>query len=186
MEHCDSLQSFFMLHSLGGGTGSGLGSYLLELLEDEFPGVYRQAFAEPSQGRGGPPARAGCLATRPGARIDPPEVLTPRGRCRFSMPVFPSKDDDVVTSPYNALLSLHSLSQHADCVLPIENQALLDICNRIQEQGQRVPARAGTAIDGSGRGRSAGDHSVSTARIRSATLESPGVLARPGLPFEPP
>lgn len=37
MEHCDSLQSFLMLHSLGGGTGSGLGCYILELLEDEFP-----------------------------------------------------------------------------------------------------------------------------------------------------
>lgn len=34
MEHCDSLQSFFLLHSLGGGTGSGLGSYVLGLLED--------------------------------------------------------------------------------------------------------------------------------------------------------
>lgn len=42
---------------------------------------------------------------------------------RFSMPVFPSKDDDVITSPYNALLSLNALTEHADCVLPIENQA---------------------------------------------------------------
>ena len=29
VEECDSLQSFFLLHSLGGGTGSGLGSYIL-------------------------------------------------------------------------------------------------------------------------------------------------------------
>ena len=28
-EECDSLQSFFLMHSLGGGTGSGLGSYIL-------------------------------------------------------------------------------------------------------------------------------------------------------------
>jgi tubulin epsilon len=42
---------------------------------------------------------------------------------RFSLPVFPSKDDDVITSPYNALLSLNALAEHADCVLPIENQA---------------------------------------------------------------
>ena len=40
-EKCDSLQSFFVMHSLGGGTGSGLGSYLLHLLEDAFPHVYR-------------------------------------------------------------------------------------------------------------------------------------------------
>jgi tubulin epsilon len=30
-----------VLHSLGGGTGSGVGSYLVELLADEFPGVFR-------------------------------------------------------------------------------------------------------------------------------------------------
>ena len=32
-EECDSLQSFLLLHSLGGGTGSGLGCYILRLLE---------------------------------------------------------------------------------------------------------------------------------------------------------
>eukprot|EP00922_Rhytidocystis_sp_ex-Travisia-forbesii_P025903 GHVS01037993.1.p1 GENE.GHVS01037993.1~~GHVS01037993.1.p1 ORF type:complete len:265 (-),score=16.87 GHVS01037993.1:711-1505(-) len=30
VEQCDSLQSFFLIHSLGGGTGSGLGTYALE------------------------------------------------------------------------------------------------------------------------------------------------------------
>ena len=40
-EYCDSLQSFFMISSLGGGTGSGLGSYICEMLADEFPEVYR-------------------------------------------------------------------------------------------------------------------------------------------------
>lgn len=29
------------MHSLGGGTGSGLGTYLLHLLADHFPEVYR-------------------------------------------------------------------------------------------------------------------------------------------------
>ena len=32
-EACDSLQGFMLLHSLGGGTGSGLGSYILQQLE---------------------------------------------------------------------------------------------------------------------------------------------------------
>ena len=32
-EQCDSLQGFLLTHSLGGGTGSGLGSYLLGVLE---------------------------------------------------------------------------------------------------------------------------------------------------------
>jgi tubulin epsilon len=29
VEQCDSLQSFFLMHSLGGGTGSGLGTYII-------------------------------------------------------------------------------------------------------------------------------------------------------------
>ena len=33
-------------------------------------------------------------------------------------------------SPYNALLSAHKLLQHADCVLPLDNQALLEIVER--------------------------------------------------------
>lgn len=67
-EVCDSLQSFFLMHSLGGGTGSGLGTYLLGLLEDHFPRVHR-----------------------------------------FVSAVFPSPDDDVVTSPYNSMLALHQV-----------------------------------------------------------------------------
>ncbi len=41
VEMCDSLQSFFLMHSLGGGTGSGLGTYILSLLDEEYPDVYR-------------------------------------------------------------------------------------------------------------------------------------------------
>ena len=36
-EACDSLQAFMLLHSLGGGTGSGLGTYLLQELADVYP-----------------------------------------------------------------------------------------------------------------------------------------------------
>ena len=32
VEACDSLQGFMLLHSLGGGTGSGLGSHIIEQL----------------------------------------------------------------------------------------------------------------------------------------------------------
>jgi tubulin epsilon len=80
-EKCDSLQSFFMMHSLGGGTGSGLGSYVLEMLADHFPSVYR-----------------------------------------FTTSVFPQEDDDVVTSPYNSILALDKLVEHAHCVMPFDNQ----------------------------------------------------------------
>lgn len=34
VERCDSLQGFFFLHSLGGGTGSGLGSYIVADMAD--------------------------------------------------------------------------------------------------------------------------------------------------------
>lgn len=37
VEHCDSLQGFQVTHSIGGGSGSGMGSLLLRNLKDEFP-----------------------------------------------------------------------------------------------------------------------------------------------------
>ncbi|KAL2081942.1 hypothetical protein ACEWY4_021760 [Coilia grayii] len=90
-EHCDCLQCFFLIHSMGGGTGSGLGTYVLKLLEEEFPEVYR--------------------------------IVTS---------VYPSAEDDVITSPYNSILAMRELTEHADCVLPVENQSLVDIVNKIR------------------------------------------------------
>ncbi|CAI9740048.1 tubulin epsilon chain-like [Octopus vulgaris] len=94
-EFCDCLQCFFIIHSMGGGTGAGVGTYILDLLNDEFPDVYR-----------------------------------------FVNALYPSADDDVITSPYNSVLAMHQLTHKADCVLPIENQALVDIVDKI---GQAVP-----------------------------------------------
>ncbi|KAL3889878.1 hypothetical protein ACJMK2_002200 [Sinanodonta woodiana] len=91
-EFCDCLQCFFILHSMGGGTGSGLGTYVLNLLEDEYPDVYR-----------------------------------------FVTAVYPSAEDDVITSPYNSVLAMRELTERADCILPVENQALVDIVNKISE-----------------------------------------------------
>ncbi len=36
-EGSDSLEGFVLTHSIGGGTGSGLGSFLLEKLHERFP-----------------------------------------------------------------------------------------------------------------------------------------------------
>lgn len=91
-EYCDCLQCFFILHSMGGGTGSGVGTCILNLLEDEYPDVYR-----------------------------------------FVTAVYPSAEDDVITSPYNSVLAMRELTDHADCVLPVENQALVDIVNKITQ-----------------------------------------------------
>lgn len=40
-EACDNLGSFMVFNSLGGGTGSGLGSRVVELLEDQYPKTMR-------------------------------------------------------------------------------------------------------------------------------------------------
>ena len=104
-EPCDSLQSFLMMHSLGGGTGSGMGSYLLSRLADEYPAAFR-----------------------------------------FAVSIFPSADDDVVTSPYNSILAADALAEHADVVLPMDNGALGDVCaataSRLAKQGGRTQAAA--------------------------------------------
>ncbi|XP_070209255.1 tubulin epsilon chain-like [Littorina saxatilis] len=91
-EFCDCLQCFFVIHSMGGGTGSGVGTYILNLLEEEYPDVYR-----------------------------------------FVTSVYPSAEDDVITSPYNSVLAMRELTEHADCVLPVENQALAEIVNKISQ-----------------------------------------------------
>lgn len=85
VEACDSIQAFMMMHSLSGGTGSGLGSRVLGLLEEEFPDV-----------------------------------------ARFSMVVMPSitSPTDVVTAPYNTCFALRELIEHADCILPLDNDSL--------------------------------------------------------------
>ncbi|CAE7949155.1 TUBE1, partial [Symbiodinium sp. KB8] len=101
LEACESPQSFFVLHSMGGGTGSGLGTYILGQLHDAFPELYRFVSRE----------------YRPGAL---------RGRRASAAP----PDDDVVTSPYNTALALAQLSEHADCVMPVENGALSSIVDR--------------------------------------------------------
>jgi len=85
-ELCDCLQCFFLIHSMGGGTGSGLGTSVLNLLADEYTDVYR-----------------------------------------FTSAVYPSADDDVITSPYNSVLAMHQLTEYADCVLPIENQVECEV-----------------------------------------------------------
>ncbi|KAJ3270822.1 Tubulin gamma-2 chain [Terramyces sp. JEL0728] len=41
----DSLEGFMMLHSIAGGTGSGLGSYLLEAISDRYPKKLTQTYS---------------------------------------------------------------------------------------------------------------------------------------------
>ncbi|XP_050491479.1 tubulin epsilon chain-like isoform X2 [Bombus huntii] len=88
VEECSRLHGFLIMHSLGGGTGSGLGTAVLKLLVNNYPTVDRLV---------------SC--------------------------VYPIVMQDVVTAPYNVLLSTRELIDYATCVFPIENESLLDICN---------------------------------------------------------
>jgi len=75
------------MHSIAGGTGSGLGSFLLERLNDKFPKKLVQTYS-----------------------------------------VFPNaQEGDVVVQPYNALLTLKRLANHADSVVVLDNGALARI-----------------------------------------------------------
>ena len=67
---------------------------------------------------------------------------------RFTISLFPSEDDDVITSPYNSMLALSELVDHASTVLPLENQALLDIVRTVDMTVHRSNARSeGQASD---------------------------------------
>uniref|UniRef100_A0A0G4HTN4 Tubulin/FtsZ GTPase domain-containing protein n=1 Tax=Chromera velia CCMP2878 TaxID=1169474 RepID=A0A0G4HTN4_9ALVE len=102
-EDCDSLQSFVLLHSMGGGTGAGMGSFVIEQLSDEYPDVFR-----------------------------------------FVTAVFPSLDDDVITSPYNSVLALRRLREHASWVLPASNEALSRIARKLETEGKERVGDGGT------------------------------------------
>jgi len=53
-ENGDSLEGFVLTHSIAGGTGSGMGSYLLENLNDRFPKKLIQTYSVfPNQNPGG-------------------------------------------------------------------------------------------------------------------------------------
>jgi len=93
-EGSDSLEGFVLTHSIAGGTGSGMGSYMLERLADRFPKKIAQTYSVfPNQEAGGD--ISGGLGV-----------------------------SDVVVQPYNSLLTLKRLTQAADCVVVLDNTAL--------------------------------------------------------------
>nr|CAD7257506.1 unnamed protein product [Timema shepardi] len=100
----DSLEGFVLCHSIAGGTGSGMGSYLLERLTDRFPKKLIQTYSVfPNQDEIRKPVI--CKVETHVATMD----------CVCS---------DVVVQPYNSLLTLKRLTQSADCVVVLDNTAL--------------------------------------------------------------
>lgn len=89
-----------------------------------------------------------CTASLPASllRLFPTQDEYPEAE-RFTASVFPSSEtDDVVTSPFNALLSLAKLAEHATAVLPLDNAALAAAAAAVEgRRGGRAGAGAGAA-----------------------------------------
>ncbi|KAK8961593.1 hypothetical protein KSP40_PGU021990 [Platanthera guangdongensis] len=89
-DNCTGLQGFLVFNAVGGGTGSGLGSLLLERLSVDYGKKSKLGFT-----------------------------------------VYPSPQVSTsVVEPYNSVLSTHSLLEHADVVVLLDNEAIYDICRR--------------------------------------------------------
>ncbi|KAH0467628.1 hypothetical protein IEQ34_002661 [Dendrobium chrysotoxum] len=89
-DNCTGLQGFLVFNAVGGGTGSGLGSLLLERLSVDYGKKSKLGFTiYPS-----------------------PQVST------------------AVVEPYNSVLSTHSLLEHTDVAILLDNEAIYDICRR--------------------------------------------------------
>lgn len=140
-------QAFMLLHSIAGGTGSGVGSYLLERLNDRYPKKLIQTYS-----------------------------------------VFPNNQvADVVVQPYNSVLALKRLINHADSTIVLDNAALARIAadrvggmrglgnmnRRMGSNGQ--PGAAGDEDDIAGVSMKQTNQLVSTVMAASTqTLRYPG------------
>jgi len=89
-DSCTGLQGFLVFSSVGGGTGSGLGSLLLERLSVDYGKKSKLGF-----------------------NIYPsPAVST------------------AIVEPYNSVLSTHSLLEHTDVCVVLDNEAIYGICQK--------------------------------------------------------
>lgn len=95
------MQGFQIVHSLGGGTGSGMGTLLIQKLREEFPDKMICTFSV----------------------IPSPNVI-------FDLLTYLLKVSDQLMEPYNAGLALRYLTEDADQVFCVDNEALYDICFR--------------------------------------------------------
>lgn len=131
-DNCTGLQGFLVFNAVGGGTGSGLGSLLLERLSVDYGKKSKLGFTVyPSpqvgwvQGRGEVEMVGGgrALPQRLSAHSlhHSPERLIPLSTPQVST---------AVVEPYNSVLSTHSLLEHTDVAVMLDNEAVYDICRR--------------------------------------------------------
>jgi tubulin gamma len=129
-ENADSLAGFQLCHSIAGGTGSGLGSYLMERLRDRYPKQVLQAYSIfPNQSYGLGSAERHVDTKEHGSGggyptgLSAPDVDHDGADANALL-------SDVVVQPYNSLLTLRRLVECADCVTVLDNTAL----NRIASE----------------------------------------------------
>ena len=135
-DNCTGLQGFLVFNAVGGGTGSGLGSLLLERLSVDYGKKSKLGFTVyPSPQVCWPqlqlpPLPACLLASQApvGAGLPLQPFAIPR--CSLSRTFFTMQVSTAVVEPYNSVLSTHSLLEHTDVAVMLDNEAVYDICRR--------------------------------------------------------
>eukprot|EP00306_Pavlova_sp_CCMP459_P014466 CAMPEP_0185211104 /NCGR_PEP_ID=MMETSP1140-20130426/66858_1 /TAXON_ID=298111 /ORGANISM="Pavlova sp., Strain CCMP459" /LENGTH=589 /DNA_ID=CAMNT_0027778943 /DNA_START=95 /DNA_END=1866 /DNA_ORIENTATION=+ len=136
-ESCDCLQGFQITHSMGGGTGSGMGTLLISKIREEYPDRIMATYSVfPS------PKVSDTVVEPYNATLSVHQLVENSDECFLldnealydimaTYSVFPSpKVSDTVVEPYNATLSVHQLVENSDECFLLDNEALYDICFR--------------------------------------------------------
>eukprot|EP00179_Madagascaria_erythrocladioides_P012297 CAMPEP_0198369728 /NCGR_PEP_ID=MMETSP1450-20131203/156356_1 /TAXON_ID=753684 ORGANISM="Madagascaria erythrocladiodes, Strain CCMP3234" /NCGR_SAMPLE_ID=MMETSP1450 /ASSEMBLY_ACC=CAM_ASM_001115 /LENGTH=440 /DNA_ID=CAMNT_0044077253 /DNA_START=99 /DNA_END=1425 /DNA_ORIENTATION=+ len=118
-DNCQGLQGFLVFSSVGGGTGSGLGSLLLERLSIDYGKKSKLGFTVY------PSPQVSTVASPWRLSIDYGK------KSKLGFTVYPSPQvSTAVVEPYNSVLSTHALLEHTDVAIVLDNEAIYDICRR--------------------------------------------------------
>ncbi|CAG0906729.1 unnamed protein product, partial [Cyprideis torosa] len=115
-EGSDRLEGFVLCHSIAGGTGSGMGSFILERINDRFPKKLVQTYSVfPNQDE-----NSSDVVVQPYNSILTLKRLTQNADCVVVL------DNTSLNriAPYNSILTLKRLTQNADCVVVLDNTSL--------------------------------------------------------------
>ncbi len=128
VEGSESLEGFVLTHSIAGGTGSGMGSYIIEQLNERFPKKLIQTYSVfPNQIDVS--KNHGSSSTSTSSSSSSTTTTT-----NISDNSISSGTSDVVVQPYNSILALKRLIMNADCVVVLDNTAL----NRIATERLKI------------------------------------------------
>merc|ERR1712025_758799 len=137
-DNCTGLQGFLFFNSVGGGTGSGLGSLLLERLSVDYGKKSKLGFT-----------------------------------------VYPSPQiSTAVVEPYNSVLSTHSLLEHTDVAVMLDNEAIYDICRRSLDIERPTYVNLNRLVAHVISAEKAYHEQLSVAEITSACFEPASMMAK--------